>query len=87
MEGDRGAGGVRETGEERAGSGISTRTGSGGEIKKGKRSLFIPVKNTNPATFYDLHLTFSEASNKILYVRKRKFLLGLKKTKKQDMFW
>ena len=41
MEGDRGAGeqgagGVRETGEERAGGGISTMTGSGREIQKGK---------------------------------------------------
>ena len=33
MEGDRGAGGVRETGEERA--------GSGREIQKGKLLLFV----------------------------------------------
>ena len=39
--GDRGMGGVRETGEERAGSVISTMTGSGREIQKGKVSLFV----------------------------------------------
>ena len=38
--GEQGAGGVRETGEERAGSGIS-RMGSGREIQKGKLSLFV----------------------------------------------
>ena len=69
-----------------AGSEISTRTGSGREIQKGKRSLFItanhPVQNTNPATFLDFHLTLSEASNKILHARKRKFVLGLKKKTK-----
>ena len=52
--GEQGAGEVREKGEERAGSGISTTAGSG-KIKNGKRLLFItayhPVKNTNPATF------------------------------------
>ena len=51
------------------------RAGRGKEIQKGKRSLFItayhPVKNTNPATF--------------LYARKRKFVLGLKKKKKQHI--
>ena len=44
--GEQGAEGVRETGEERAGSGI--------EIQKGKLSLFVtayhPVKETNPTT-------------------------------------
>ena len=43
----QGAGGVRETGEERA--------GSGREIQKGKVSLFVtayhPVKETNPTNF------------------------------------
>ena len=34
-------GGVRETGEERAGGGISTMGGSGREIKKGKLLLFV----------------------------------------------
>ena len=75
VEGDRGwepgrTGGGRGTGDGR-------RKGAR-EIQKGKRSLFItayhPVKNTNPATFFDCHLTFSEASNKILYARKRKFV-------------
>ena len=48
VEGDRerepgrtGAGGVRETGEERAGGGISTMAGSGREIQKGKLLLFV----------------------------------------------
>ena len=39
--GGRGAGGVRETGEERAGGGISTIAGSGREIQKGKLLLFV----------------------------------------------
>ena len=49
VEGDRGAGarenrgreGLRETGEERAGGGISTMAGSGREIQKGKLLLFV----------------------------------------------
>ena len=72
--------GVWETGEERVGSRISTRVGSGREIQKGKCSLFItayhPVKNTNPAIQY---FYFHLASNTILYARKRKFILRLKK--------
>ena len=62
--GKQGAGGVRETGEERAGSGISTMAGSG---RKKKRQAFVicyclhPVKETNPTTCHDFHLTFSEA--------------------------
>ena len=39
--GEQGAGGVRETGEERAGGGISTMAGSGKEIQKGKLLLFV----------------------------------------------
>ena len=39
--GEQGAGGVRETGEERAGGGISTMAGSGREIQKGKLLLFL----------------------------------------------
>ena len=39
--GEQGAGGVRETGGERAESGISTMAGSGREIQKGKLSLFV----------------------------------------------
>ena len=39
--GGQGEGGVRETGEERAGGGISTMTGSGREIQKGKLLLFV----------------------------------------------
>ena len=38
--GEQGAGGVRETGEERAGSGISTMAGSGREIQKVKLFFF-----------------------------------------------
>ena len=52
---------------------------AGEKFKKASvRYLFLLVKNTNPATFFDFHLTFSEASNKILYARKCKFVLGLK---------
>ena len=39
--GEQGAEGVRETGEERAGGGISTMAGSGREIQKGKLLLFV----------------------------------------------
>ena len=39
--GEQGAGGVRETGEERAGGGISTMAGSGREIQKVKLFLFV----------------------------------------------
>ena len=39
--GEQGARGVRETGEERADSGISTMAGSGREIQKDKLSLFV----------------------------------------------
>ena len=39
--GEQGAGGVRETGEERAGGGISTMAGSRREIQKVKLFLFV----------------------------------------------
>ena len=39
--GRTGDGGVRETGEEREGGGISTMAGSGREIQKGKLLLFV----------------------------------------------
>ena len=61
--GEQGAGGVQETGDERARGGISTMAGSGREIQKGKFLLFV--------TAY-FHLTFSEAYSKILYTRKSK---------------
>ena len=84
--GEQGAGGVRETGEERAGRGISMMAGSGREIPKGKLSLIVtahhPVKETNPTTFLDFHLTFSEALNQNFNarkVKKRKFALGIEK--------
>ena len=65
--GEQEAGGVRETGEERAGSRISTMAGRGREIQKGKLSLIVtayhPVKETKPKTFLQFHLTFFEALN------------------------
>ena len=83
MEGDRGAGGVQEREDERAGSGISKMAGSGREIQKGKLSLIVsahhPVKETNSAMFLDFHLTFSEALNQNFNarkVKKRKFAPG-----------
>ena len=76
--GEQGAGGVRETGEERA--------GSGREIPKGKLSLIVtahhPVKETNPTKFLDFHLTFSKALNQNFNtrkVKKRKFALRIEK--------
>ena len=84
--GEQGAGGVRETGEERAGSGISTMAGSGREIPKGKLSLIVtahhPVKENNSTTFLDFHLTFSAALNQNFNarkVKKRNFALGIEK--------
>jgi len=72
--GEQGAGGARETAEERAGSGISTMAGSGREIQKGKLSLFVtayhPVKETNPTTFLDFHLTSRRRKAK-LYMREK----------------
>ena len=63
--GKTGVGRARETGEKRAERGISKMVGSGREIQKGKLSLFVtayhPVQETNPTTFLDFHLTFSEA--------------------------
>ena len=60
--------------------------GSGREIPKGKHSLIVtahhPVKETNPTTFLDFHLTFSEALNQNFNARKakkRKFALGIEK--------
>ena len=55
--GEQGAGGVREAG--------SLRWREAGEKFK-KSSFFfcyclLPVKETNPTTFLDFHLTFSEA--------------------------
>ena len=63
--GEQGAGGVRETGEEREQSGISTIGGK--REKNSRRQTFVicyclhPVKETNPTTFVDFHLTFFEA--------------------------
>ena len=66
--GGRGTGDKKEKGREEG----SLRWREAGE--KFKRA----VKETNPTTFLDFHLTFS----KILYtrkVKKRKFVLGIKK--------
>ena len=41
-------------------------------------TAYDPIKNTNAATFFYFNLMFSEVSNKILYARKCKFILGLK---------
>ena len=86
--GEQGAGGVQETGEERAGE--RDLYDGGKRERNSKRQAFaicyclLPVKETNPRTFLDCHLTFSEAYSKILYtrkVKKRKFVLGIKKKK------
>ena len=60
--------------------------GSGRENQKGKLSLIVtthhPVKETNPKTFLEFYLTFSEALNqnfKARKVKKRKFALGIEK--------
>ena len=68
MEGDRGAGAVRETGEERAGR--RNLYDGGKRERNSKRQAFaicyciLPVKETSPGTFLDFHLTFSELTAK-----------------------
>ena len=63
VEGDRGspgelgAGGVRETGEKRAGGEISTMAGSGREIKKGKLFLFVTAYFQSKKRTQELFLT------------------------------
>ena len=82
------------------GEGTGGREGYGDGRRKGgkrerisKRQAFVicyclhPVKETNPATFLDFHLTFSEAWRKILYtrkVKKRKIVLEIKKKNKKN---
>ena len=45
------------------------KVGNRRDFQKGKLLLFVtayhPVKETNPTTFLDFHLTFSEALSKI----------------------
>ena len=48
--GEQGAGGVRETGEERAGSGISRMGGKQDRIQKGKLSLFVLIIQSKKRT-------------------------------------
>ena len=92
--GDRGAGdgrtgGGRGTGDGRGKGGRRDLYDGGKRERNSKRQPFaicyclLPVKETNPRTFLDFHLTFSEGYSKILYtrkVKKRKFVLGVKKT-------
>ena len=80
--GGQGGGNPRRTGGGR-GTGDGRRKGGGRDLYDGgkrernsKRQAFaicyclLPVKETNPRTFLDFHLTFSEAYSKILYTRK-----------------
>ena len=84
VEGDRGAGAQENRGLE----GYGRREKKGWEA--GSLQAFIiyyclsSSQKYKPSNVFDFHLMFSEASNKILYVRKRKFVLRLKK---QDKFW
>ena len=82
-------GGGRGTGGGRRKGGRRDLYDGGKRERNSKRQAFaicyclLPVKETNPRTFLDFHLTFSEAYSKILYtrkVKKRKFVLGIKKT-------
>ena len=93
MEGDRGrepgrTGGRRGTGDGRRKDARRDLYDGGKRERNSKRHAFaiyyclLPVKETNPRTFLDFHLTFSEAYSKILYtrkVKKRKFVLGIKR--------
>ena len=82
-------GGGRGTGDGRRKGGRRDLYDGGKRERNSKRQAFaicyclLPVKETNPRTFLEFHLTFSEAYSKILYtrkVKKRKFVLGIKKT-------
>ena len=86
VEQDRGAGGVRETGEERAGGGISTMAGSGREIQKVKLFLFFQLltssQRNEPYNVSWLPFNVFRDLKQNLYtrkVKKRKFVLGIKK--------
>ena len=85
MEGNRGQESGRTWGGR--GTGDGRRKGRKWDLHKGEkfkkatvRYLFQSKKKKKhkPSNVVDFHLTFSEASNKILYARKRKFVLGLK---------
>ena len=85
----RRTGGGRGTGDGRRKGGRQDLYDGGKRERNSKRQAFaicyclLPVKETNPRTFLDFHLTFSEAYSKILYTRKfkkQKFVLGVKKT-------
>ena len=96
VEGDRGTGARENRGREGYGrrekkgrEAGSLRDLYGGKRERNsKRRAFaicyclLPVKEMNVRTFFDFHLTFSEAYSKLLYtrtVKKRKFVLGVKK--------
>ena len=81
--GERGAGarenrGGRGTGGGRRKGGRQDLYDGGKRERNSKWQAFaicnclLPVKETNPRTFLDFHLTFSEAYSKILYTRKVK---------------
>ena len=64
-----GAGGVREAGEERAGSGSSKRAGSGREMRNA--NFFSKTRTQN---IFDLHLTSSESLLRLLNKRENENL-------------
>ena len=74
--GDKGAGARENRGRE--GYGRRDLYDGGKRERNSKWQAFaicyclLPVKETNPRTFLDFHLTFSEAYSKILYTRKVK---------------
>ena len=89
--GKQGAGGVRETGEERAGSGISTMAGSGREKKKASFRyllLLTSSQRNEPNNLSWLPFNVLRGLKQNLYarkVKKRKLVLGIKKnTNKND---
>ena len=81
-------GGGRGTGDGRRKGGRRNLYDGGKRERNSKRQAFaiyyclLPVKETNPRTFLDFHLMFSEAYSKIVYTRKDKrpkLVLGMKK--------
>ena len=67
------AGGVREAGEERAGSGSSKRAGSGRKMRKVQQCVRI-LSKTRTQIIFDLYLTSSQSLLILLSKRANKNL-------------
>ena len=83
--GQQGAGGVRETGEERAESVISSMAGSGREIQKGKFLLFVTAYIQSKKRTQQRFLTSIQRSPRLkakFYTREKSKTKGRTRDKK-----